>query len=172
MSTNYSIKSQYVIPIDLTWPNQSYDHMIGVTWSLGPTKMIVLLCYVVPSDQIVPFVSNSFLTYQAIDKSSHRTINGSPGIVPNDCMIFPYYHIGPNCPSGPIIILDSNVTLGSITHLVQLIIIPSGQIIALGPIIILDSFISLSSIIHRMQPFYATALNVIGPIWSIIRPLS
>ena len=95
--SNYSIKSQYVIPIDLTWPNQSFDHMIGVTWSLGPTKMIVLLCYMVPSDQIVPFVPNSFLTYQAIYKSSHRTINGSPGIVPNDCMIFPYYHIGPNC---------------------------------------------------------------------------
>ena len=144
--------------------------MIGVTWSLGPTKMIVLLCYMVPSDQIVPFVPNSFLTYQAIYKSSHRTINGSPGIVPNDCMIFPYYHIGPNCHIGPIV-LDSNVTLGSITHLVQLIIIPSGQIIALGPIIILDSVISLSSIIHR-QPFYVTELNVIGPIWSRIRPLS
>ena len=129
----------------------------------------------VPSDQIVPFVPNSFLTYQGIYNSSHRAISGSPGIVPNDCMIFPYYQnttLGPIFTSGPIIILDSNVTLGPITHMVQLIIIPSGQIIALGPMIILDSVISLSSIIHRMQPFYVTELNVIGPIWSRIRPLS
>ena len=64
--------------------------------------MVVLLCYMVPSDHIVPCVPKSFLTYQAIYKSSHRTITGSPGIVLNDCMIFPNYHIqGPNHHIGP-----------------------------------------------------------------------
>ena len=70
-----------------------------------------------PSDQIVPFVPNSFLTYQAIYKSSHRTINGSPGIVPNDCMIFPYYHIGPNCHIRPNYFIGLDCYVGLDQHI-------------------------------------------------------
>ena len=150
--------------------------MIVVTWSLGPTKMIVLLCYMVPSDQIVPFVSNSFLTYQAIYKSSHLIELSMAALVlyPMIVWFFPYFHIGPNGHIRPNyrIGLECHVgldnTFGPIDNYS---IRPDYRI---GP----DYHIGLNHLIEsihpsrRMPPFYITELNVIGPIWSRIRPQS
>ena len=59
--------------------------------------MMVLLCLMVCTIR----ANRTFCTKQLFDPSRHRAINGSPGTVPNNCMIFPYYHIGPNCHIGP-----------------------------------------------------------------------
>ena len=112
----------------------------SITWSLGHTKMIVLSCWMVPSDQITPFVFNSFLpikpfTNQAIELSMAALV-----LYPMIVWFFPITTLGPIVTSGPIIVLDLIVTLGSIN--------------TLGPI---DNYFIRPD--YRIGPIYHIGLN-------------